>query len=364
MLLVVINVMQVRREKENMEQQKKKMDEKLLYIELIKVISCFFIVTGHTISMQWIEQISNHTIEGAILNAFFLLFRIALPMFFVCSGAVMLRKERSIKYIITSNIGRLLKTYVCWMLLFAIVEIIKMETHPIHIYVNVILKSILFGQFHTWFIITLIGLYLITPFLYMITRKKSLMLYFLILAIAFGYFLPILKEYEVLNRVTEVLENFRMQFVLGYSIFFVGGYYLSEIQLTKKIGRISIAVFLVSTGGTYLFSQMRSLEIGTECQKYYLESAWPNLIMVASAFLAFRYLFEQRFALPEKIQKSILFLSSLGMGIYLFHPMITLCFEPFKGVSAMVAAILVWIISVALMVVIKICIPLKKNPLL
>lgn len=116
---------------------------------------------------------------------------------------------------------------------------------------NALIKDIVFGEYHTWFIMTLIGLYLITPLLYEIVRNEKLMQYFLLLSILFTVILPFIGKLDNSGRLHTALETFNMRFVVGYVMYYVLGYYLSGITWSEHRAHTIFRKDRVPLGGVY-----------------------------------------------------------------------------------------------------------------
>lgn len=136
------------------------------WIDGLKVFACFLVIMQHTLSSNWGapftngEDISEFWIA---VNAVFTLAKAGVPLFFMCSGAVMLQKWRSIREIWSHSIPNLLVPYVTWMLVYGIRDVFSLYESgnlTMRTGINAIAKAVLFGQYHTWFVAALIVLLL------------------------------------------------------------------------------------------------------------------------------------------------------------------------------------------------------------
>lgn len=287
------------------------------WIDAIKIFSTLLIFFNHGLPHVWTSHPVD-TFTWKFVHFFFLLSRVAVPLFFMCSGFGMLRKEHSVSQIFRKNIFQILKIYICWMLVYGIIDCISLyqdNLASLRTCVNALVKSVIFGQYHTWFILTLLSLYLITPFLYLITRTKENMQYFLCLSLIFSVIFPYLNSLSFLSRLTNTLNNFNMHFVYGYILYYVAGYYLSTISWKKIYSYAAIVVFIISFGSAYISSINTSVATNTPYQHIFSEFA-PLLFGAAiSVFCIFRG-FEIHFA--SKITKPLI---SYGFALYLMHPL-------------------------------------------
>lgn len=308
------------------------------WIDSIKIFSTLLIFFNHGLPHVW-STYPMDTITWKLVHCFFLLSRVAVPLFFICSGAGMLRKEHSFSQIFYKNIFQLLKIYICWMLIYGVVSCISLYQEnlaSLHTCVNALVKSVLFGQYHTWFIFTLLSLYMITPFLYLITRTRENMQYFLFLSLIFTVFIPMLNSFDFLSRLTNTLDNFNMYFVYGYILYYVAGYYLSTVCWKKIYSYIAIAVFITSFGFAYMYSINVSISSGTPYQHIFSEFSPFLCLTVLSVYGIFRG-FEIRF--PSELTKPLL---SFGFALYLMHPLFLKYVKQISGPQVFPAVIVLY----------------------
>lgn len=346
--------------------------KKIHWIECIRVVSAFFVVMQHSISGVW-TTMPPETAEWKIVNFVFLISRCAVPVFFMCSGMGMLAKERSIESIFKKNILGLLKIYIPWMLVFGVRDgiVLFREGYGIRIILNAVIKDVLFGQYHTWFIMTLIGLYLITPFLYEIVKNEKLMKYFLALSILFTVILPSVAGLDGSGRLYAAFETVNMRFVTGYVMYYVLGYYLTQIKCTgphmhavsfkgrsffatdtisgKKAAIITALLFIGSVLTAFGISSAASVRCGEATQTVYGEFTPLGLVINVTFLMLFRTLITS-----EENRRWIVLLGSCGTGIYLMHPLLLPIAACFPKASRILGGIIVYLIALI------ICILLRK----
>ena len=284
---------------------------RIYWIECIRVFSAFLVVMQHSLSGVW-TTLPPETWEWKVINAAFLLSRCAVPVFFMCSG---MEGSGSVRTII-----------------------------------NAFLKDILFGQYHTWFIMTLIGLYLITPFLYEIVRREKYIKYFLALSILFTVVLPAIGSIEGFERLNAAFETVNMRFVTGWVMYYVLGYYLSRITWSysrKKAAAIAGIVFFLSYLSAFYISSAVSAGSGEAVQTAYGEFAPLGLLVNTSLLMLFRILISS-----GEAKKWAVVLGSCGGGIYLMHPLLLPVASCFSGISRAAGGVLVYLMALAICLVI------------
>lgn len=335
----------------NAEKSLNESGNKIYWIECIRVFSTFLVVMQHSISGMW-TTLSPETMEWKILNLVFLLSRSAVPVFFMCSGIGMLSKERTIQSVFKKNILGILKPYVCWMLVFGLRDALLLVRDGLGSFRtirNAFLKDIIFGQYHTWFIMTLLGLYLITPLLCEIAKKRKLLTYFVLLSVIFTVILPLIGRFESLDRLNAVINTINMRFVTGYVMYYMLGFWLSGFTWDSKYIRVIIgAIFTVSAAGAFYVSTVASLKSGEASQLAYDEFAPFGFMVNVLLLLLFKVLLQS-----EKQRRFVSVLSGCGMGIYLMHPLFLRITSFFPGLSCIFGAVVVWLIALIIALLIK-----------
>lgn len=321
---------------------------KLLWIDVIKVFSSFLIVIQHSISSSY-TTLSVNSYEWKFLNFVFMISRMGVPVFIMCSGAGMLARERSVKEIWQKNILLLLKAYIGWMAVFGIRDVVQIwiqgENANLRVIVNAFMKCILFGKYHTWFIFTLLGLYAISPFLYMIVQKKEHLCYFLILSVTFTIILPMLSGVEQLDRFLAVTDNINMHFVVGYSVYFVIGYFFSTNQ-DPKWEKYAGAVFIISVAAAFVLSISMSVKTGGANQEAYGLFSPCGFLMSTSLMLLFK-----KYVSDEKnsvVLNKIAALQKYGIAIYLMHVIFVEIWAKGSGIYTLIVAGLIWILCLGI----------------
>lgn len=330
-----------------------KEQSRLPWLDCIKVFAAFLVVMNHSMSQEWIRAVSENTNISYLLNLAFMLSRASMPLFFMCSGVGMLQKHRTIREIYCKNIFYLLRAYVCWMMVYGFTEIYKMALSghlTMRTGVNALIKSVLFGQYHTWFIVTLIALYIITPFLQKITSDSTLLSYYISLSILFTILLPYIGKYQKLERLYRVVTDSNMNFVVGYSLYFVLGHYLVNVTLNKKRKCVIMFVFLLSVLAGSLYSFWQSFFIGAECQNVYIEFSILGFLLGVSLFLVFRCVIPP---LPAKAAHLMQSTAALGIGIYLLHPLLLPFLTGFTGAWCLLRGGTLYIITFVIVLLVS-----------
>ncbi len=147
------------------------------------------------------------------------------------------------------------------------------------------------------------------------------MRYFLVLCIVFTFFLPELAKLKEMSAVYDVLDKAKFNFVTGYSVYFVGGHYLSRLELSKKrrviIHILGIFAFLV----TICFTRTASVQAGRLWEEYYSYFSGNVFVLSVAAFVAGKH--HLNFKPKNKSRAKLLTAASkLTFGMYLSHVLV------------------------------------------
>lgn len=214
------------------------------------------------------------------------------------------------------------------------------------------------GQSHLWFLIMLIGLYLVVPFLRKIAQNEALAKAFVILAFAFGFLLPQMIELTALvsEEVSKIIKGFsdalNLKFVMGYTGYYVLGYLLSKKALKKSTLALIIVAgvcgMAVTVGGTALLSMSAG-----KANTLFYDYLSVNVFFTSVAVFA---LGKASLDITPKTEKGIsrlAYLSKCSFGVYLIHPMLIVILQNFLKFSmgGWASAVLIPLVSLAIFAV-------------
>ena len=293
--------------------------KRIIYFDLLKVIATFAVIVIHC-SVSKLDIWTPDESRWQICLFFDCISRWSVPVFVMISGALFLKGEHSIGKILKKNIFRIITAFVFWSTLYGIYKftINKFTLKPT-------IATIITGHYHLWFMFMIAGLYLSVPLLKKITESKKLTVFFLILSLIFSFIIPMVKDFfewlggEYANIIDTVINNTNFNITVGYTGYFVLGFFLSECDLSPKTRKI-IYVF----GGfgfilTFVFSSVFSCITGSLVEMFFENFSVFILLESICVFTLFKY---NKFDLSEKKEKVALSLSKYSFGVYLVHPMI------------------------------------------
>ena len=246
------------------------MNERIVYIDWLKIVAALMVVMIHTSGMLYLNN-SEGTLSYLIGFWNQELVRPAVPLFFMISGALLLRSDYDANPCkMVKKALKLLALMLIWSFVYALVSV-----HPMT------LKGIVYGtikgHFHFWFFEYLIGLYLLTPLFKAIAEYNDglLVRYYLALFIFFGIIVTSLQALPYCHKwIMDVTTKIHLEW-LGFAGYFFLGHYLDQKRYVVSIwGVILIFIGAVLLQG-FVFTNMGLL--------YSSDKFWWLTIVEASA---------------------------------------------------------------------------------
>lgn len=302
-----------------------KLENRIIYIDLLRVLATFFVMLIHVSATNY-SHLDPTTFEWNILNIYDSLARWVVPMFAMLSGIFFLNinKPLTLKKLYTKSISRVVFALLAWGFIYQIYK--GLLGHTIDRYFLIDTVKIIFQgktQYHLWFLYMIIGLYIITPVLRIFIKSamKKDIEYFLLFSFIFTSLLPTLNRFEPFNFVAPFFIKFNVSLVLGYTIYFVMGFYLANYNLSRKMKNLFYTLGILGVFVTMIGTRILSLENGSPDTflYYYLRA---NVFFTSVAVFLFGKEFLQKIKFSERSLKGISILSSYSFGMYLVHDMI------------------------------------------
>lgn len=304
------------------------MEEKkrLLYPDVLRIVSTFSVVIIHVIGKLW-TKVPLLGADWFFLTSIDSLCRFAVPVFVMVSGMFMLssEKDRGLKDLYFNKILRLAISFLSWSALYIVLyKIPSFITHKQTTQLNCIdlLNLLLKGKYHLWFIPMIIGLYIVTPILKKIVSDKKSMQYFLIVWFVFCIMKNFINLIPVIgNSFYNALESLKLSMAVEYSGYYILGYYLHNFSISKKAQRLfyilsclTVPFFVITTAYSSYKASM--------CIDVYLEYLLPmTLFQSIAVFIFVKNKCENKNP-SEKTIKAIGLLSKISFGVYLSHVLI------------------------------------------
>lgn len=310
----------------NVENQNKKTQNRIYYLDVLRFIACLSVIMIHASSSYVMKDIPSSNFW--IGNIFDAISRIAVPVFVMISGALMLDKHYQYsKEKLIKHLKKMLVCFIFWSLfyvfLFNIIFGVIINHQQFDLMKNVV--SVFEGYYHLWFFYLIIGLYLIVPLLRLWVKdeNKKHVQYYLVLALIFTYLLPEIisigscfsDTFQKINVIFE--EKLCLKYVGGFTAYFITGWYLKNYDLKNRkiVYLFGIFSILISIFGTYFLS------VKMEEPVILLYKNITINVFLQSA-MVFVFIKEKYNKLNICKNKFIMCVSKYSLGVYVMHAMI------------------------------------------
>ena len=290
----------------------------ILWIDLIRTLAIFLVVMVHVsgqLTNAWGEIPEGQWIVGDIYGG---MARICVPLFFMISGYLLLPRSEPLGIFYSKRMPRILIPLVVWSLIylgwycnghasactasFAWDLLLRQGTY-----------------YHLWFLYSLLSIYLVLPVLRLMIRPdtdKRILWYLIGLWLIFQ---PILT---IAHRFWDFSIKLSAPLATGFVCFFVLGYLLGEMTLSRVRIIFSTIVWLISTLVTILGTYLLTRSSG-QFDGFFYDFVSLNVIFASgAAFLLLRWISETRLFTPPNTHTWMRNLAGSAFGIYLVHVLV------------------------------------------
>jgi len=228
--------------------------EKTVYLEIVRIMACFFVIFNHTCSGYMLGLAPMNTTRILLLLEFFVC-KTAVPMFLMVSGACLLGKEESIGKTL-KRVGRMLLVLIA---MSAIYNMLRQEPlEPIaflkEVFVNPVTNSY-------WYIYLYIGILLLLPILRKLQLEKKDYIYLTVLYVALQGTFPVLGYYcQWIQPACEL----GLPLLSAYVYCFLMGHYFVKVEkrFTTKGALVAVMVLVLSIAISFSFALMENAHTG------------------------------------------------------------------------------------------------------
>ena len=324
------------------------------YIDVLRVLAMCFVILLHCMSpyIASLEIYASRSWYGFIvLNS---IVRSAVPIFFMISGFLILKSEKTLQIFPSykSRLPKLLIPLLFWnVAYFLFAAIFGASLNPIYL-----LKSLINSGtgYHMWFIYTLIGLYILAPFLARIARSSTLgevsLLFFIIISTT--------TIRPFINTVTPIYIYLFEPLANGYIGFFLLGYILAKADFSR---RTCILFYLGGILGIAIgvFWHIKNSDATQISLVFNLGHALPHFLVSSAIFVAAKEAFKNA-RVKNLLCRAVSALSDISYGVFWIHVMVLFLCERFVSpeVSPMVLAALRFLLT--LVISASVIFPLSK----
>jgi len=314
------------------------------WIDLIRVVGAFLVVAIHVSgrvaggyavgensevvgTLGWLVSLSICSLSSSV----------AVPLFVMVSGALLLgRNEETIPFY-RKRFGKILLPFLGWSCIFILCLWLAGRGFKDGTPITVItaLGAFLSGGIsgHFWFMYMLISLYLVAPFLSVLVRNasKTMLTCFLVLWFIAIVIFPVVENVaKATLGITAIAENFRFELVSLWVGFFVAGYVLKDVLISKRWAVIALVIWfcfaMTSPLNSYYLriahadSSMTFLCISMG--KYVIPIISHQVTLALIAFLVLRSLGDIPSPSSSPFGRMIIIAAPLTFGVYLCHHLV------------------------------------------
>lgn len=335
------------------------MDKHIRYFDSLRLFASLAVIMLHILINEWWDHIL--TSDWHVINVFFTTTRFAVPIFFMISGAIFLdpTREIKIKSLYTKNIARILIAYGLWTIIYSISRAILDDLDRVEI-----AHTLLNGQYHLWFLPSLVALYILVPALRPIAKDKTALFYFTGLYCIGTFFFFSAGYFDLMGDLGLIVRWIEGKFYVGYVqgdlAYFLLGYCLYAYDVPVWVRKMSLPLAIFFTVLIVLFVVQYVSMTGYLEHRAFAYSSMLVAFQTVFIFIFFKY-HHQQIIPAERIQRIINRLTPYLFGVYLAHDLFlmifrklglhALTFNPLIGMPLIM--ILTFICSLALTYLIK-----------
>lgn len=255
--------------------------------------------------------------------------RSAVPLFFMMSGQLFLGKPQgpSIKRLYRSNVLKLVVVYAAWTLIYTFISLdySAVGAEGWSAFAPQFVESMLNPHYHLWFLPVMIVVYLLIPALYALAHFEKGK-YLLYSCIVFSGVSIIAAASGMIPSITNDFPGAfgrGVAWVLGYSGYFLWGYYLSTKDFSRaRLWQVIVLLAAVIIA-TVICAQIIGVGNGSPRRYLYANLSLPVLlaaVLIYVLFIKLKPRFESRITQKASVRLSAL--SAASLAVYLIHPAI------------------------------------------
>lgn len=317
------------------------------WMDCLRVLAAVAVILLHVAAKQW-HTVDVRLGDWLLLCLFNGSVRWCVPLFVMISGSLFLNpeKEISLRDLYGKYILRLLVAYFIWGVVYALFDYDGT--------VAGFAEDLIAGYYHMWYLPMMAGLYAMIPLLRKITEDTKLTAYFLILVAIGGFVIPngiaVLQELSIAGGwLAEFWSNAGLHLMFDYAGYFVAGYALNRMELSKTWRRLIYAAGILGWLFTVAVSFLLGKMLGHPTVMV-MEYAFTNVALQAVALFVFGKYVLQRIRFSEKAGRLLQRGAKVSFGVYLTHVLVLETVLRLFGDALAVVPVALWIPGMTLVV--------------
>ena len=317
------------------------MHDRDAHLDTVKTVAILCVIVIHVSSSGW-SVFPTGSFEW-VSNMFWAsLTRAAVPLFMMCSGALLLnpKKEITLKKLYTKNLPRVIAAMIVWAVFYKIYHLVDENQFTASAFIQAMKHVMVFDQeFHLYFVHMIILVYVLLPVTRVITRSadKKQLEYSLAVWFIFGILYPTVRNFWPIN----LINGFPTQWIINMTYASIGygllGYYIKYCStMRRRVYPVMLTTgFAIVFGGTWLISIIRG-----SFTDVFLGGMSVGVALMAAGLFG---------CLPGIRLRAISYISKASFCIYLVHVVFLYLSEKVGFTIALFPAVLsVPLLSVAI----------------
>lgn len=211
-------------------------ENRMIHFDVLRILAAFSVVMLHSSAQFWYTLEVDST-QWVIANSYNAVFRFGVPIFVMISGALFLAPDYrlDVKRLYKHNILRLCAIYAVWSCVYGWKDCLGFGLKITD--VKPILREMLSGRYHLWFLPMIVGIYMLLPVLksWITHAEKKNIQYFLGLFVVLQVGKETLRALTVTDELHGILNLVQIEMVCSYVGYFVLGYYLAHVGIGEKL---------------------------------------------------------------------------------------------------------------------------------
>ena len=300
-------------------------NKRKIYMDVLRIVAVFFVIFNHTGDKGFfLFSVTENPVEYWFYLFLSILCKIAVPLFFMISGALLLSKNESLHRLFYKRVLKYMAVILVFSLFwYIILNSRNLTSLSITTFLTTIYSSSITIPY--WFLYSYLAALLMLPFIRRMVQglHKTEFVYMFILFIVFTGILPIL-QYFLFNDTVSI--NLSIPLVTTNSIFYMSmGYFVEQFDIKKISTKYFVYMIILSLIGISLscfmtYYKIRITGISDEASTQAFHSSFIALPTITIYCLAKRRLVDIN--LPVIDCKIIVSISKCTFGIYLLEQFI------------------------------------------
>lgn len=290
----------------------------------MRILACFGVIMIHAAVFDQDSLYAYTTWEYQSIKVWGVLSRWAVPAFVMLSGMMILPKAEQVTVpkLMLHRVFRMLLVYVVWSAVYSAYNVFVLDIVYAPTKLKTFLDGCFSGELHMWYIPMIAGLYIASPILGILVKKldKLWTAYWLAGLFLFSSVIPFLVKLDikiVSTVIASVSGYMDLQFLGGWTLYFVLGYYIRRHSFSKReraiVYTLAIAALAFTLERTVLYGMKTGAAYGVQNYEY------PNLYLMGVGVMVFFKEEISKITFGPKAVSLIQSVSQLTFGIYLSH---------------------------------------------